>query len=106
MFVIECSLFNNNLVVTAGHDGRIKLWDVATGRTLFDYYNMIEGQGFGAAYDCKWSPHGHSFSATDSHGHLIRFGIGRNDKLSEDKVGCLESSYLYCIKFVCVCVLF
>lgn len=84
--MIECSPVNANLVVTAGHDGRIKLWDIESGRTLLDYYNMIDGQGFGAAYDCKWSPHGHSFSATDSHGHLMRFGVGGNDRLSADKV--------------------
>ena len=43
-------------------------------------------QGFGAAYDCKWSPNDHSFSVTDSHGHLMRFGLGKNSRLTEDKV--------------------
>ena len=93
MFVMECPSFNNNLIVTAGHDGRIKLWDIASGKTLLDYFNMIEGQGFGAVYDCKWSPNGHSFSATDSHGHLIRFGVGKNPRLSEDKVSCILDEF-------------
>ena len=44
VFVIECAVFSKNLVVTAGHDGRIKLWDMTSGRTLLDCYNMIDGQ--------------------------------------------------------------
>lgn len=87
VFVLECSMFNKNLLVTAGHDGRVKLWDIPSGKTLHDYYNMIDGQGFGAAYDCKWSPQHHSFSATDSHGHLMIFGVGENSLISEEKVG-------------------
>lgn len=86
MFVLECSGVIKNLLVTAGHDGMIKLWDMKTGASLMEYYNSISGQGFGAVYDCKWSPDQYSFSATDSHGHLIRFSAGSNQRLIEDKV--------------------
>jgi len=41
---------------------------------------QIEGQGHGAVFDCKWSPDGQSFAATDSHGYLLYFGFGSNDR--------------------------
>ena len=37
---------------------------------------QIEGQGHGAVFDCKFSPEGDFFAATDSHGHLSLFGWG------------------------------
>ncbi|KAI4815869.1 hypothetical protein KUCAC02_005996 [Chaenocephalus aceratus] len=40
------------------------------------YFNMIEGQGHGAVFDCKFTPDGHRFACTDSHGHLLIFGFG------------------------------
>lgn len=36
----------------------------------------IEGQGHGAVFDCKFTPDGHRFACTDSHGHLVIFGFG------------------------------
>ena len=55
--------------------------------TSQSYFLMLYvTQGFGAAYDCKWSPNDHSFSVTDSHGHLMRFGLGKNSRLTDDKV--------------------
>lgn len=44
----------------------------------------IEGQGHGALFDCKCSPDGQHFAATDSHGHLLIFGFGSSSKY--DKV--------------------
>jgi len=41
---------------------------------------QIEGQGHGAVFDCKWSPDGQCFAATDSHGYLLYFGFGSNDR--------------------------
>lgn len=40
------------------------------------YFNMIEGQGHGAVFDCKFSQDGQHFACTDSHGHLLIFGFG------------------------------
>lgn len=45
---------------------------------------QIEGQGHGALFDCKCSPDGQHFAATDSHGHLLIFGFGSSSKY--DKV--------------------
>lgn len=44
------------------------------------YVFQIEGQGHGAVFDCKFSPDGQSFAATDSHGYLSLFGFGSNEK--------------------------
>uniref|UniRef100_A0A4W5K7K9 Uncharacterized protein n=1 Tax=Hucho hucho TaxID=62062 RepID=A0A4W5K7K9_9TELE len=41
---------------------------------------QIEGQGHGAVFDCKCSPDGQHFAATDSHGHLLIFGFGSSSK--------------------------
>ncbi|GLD59626.1 PH-interacting protein, partial [Lates japonicus] len=44
------------------------------------YAVRIEGQGHGALFDCKCSPDGQHFAATDSHGHLLIFGFGSSSK--------------------------
>lgn len=41
---------------------------------------QIEGQGHGAIFDCKFSPDGQSFSATDAYGQILIFGFGSSDK--------------------------
>lgn len=40
------------------------------------FFVQIEGQGHGAVFDCKFTPDGHRFACTDSHGHLVIFGFG------------------------------
>ena len=44
---------------------------------------QIQGQGNGAVYDCKFTPDGQSFAATDNHGHLLFFGFGVNEKIKQ-----------------------
>ena len=44
---------------------------------------MLEGQGHGAIFDCKFSPDGLQFSATDSHGHLLIFGFGSDERYQQ-----------------------
>lgn len=79
-YVIESHPFNPRLVCTAGHDGRIIIWDIGTvdkeeqGKIIFQHHNQLDqGQGHGAVFDCKWAPDGLSLAATDSHGHLLIF---------------------------------
>lgn len=47
---------------------------------------QIEGQGHGALFDCKCSPDGQHFAATDSHGHLLIFGFGSSSKYDKVKI--------------------
>ncbi|XP_063794477.1 bromodomain and WD repeat-containing protein 3 isoform X4 [Pseudophryne corroboree] len=76
VFVLEAHPFDSRILLSAGHDGNIFVWDLERGTKIRNYFNMIEGQGHGAVFDCKFSPDGQHFVCTDSHGHLLLFGFG------------------------------
>uniref|UniRef100_A0A4X2L6T9 Bromodomain and WD repeat domain containing 3 n=1 Tax=Vombatus ursinus TaxID=29139 RepID=A0A4X2L6T9_VOMUR len=76
VFVLEAHPFDQRIMLSAGHDGNIFIWDLDRGTKIRNYFNMIEGQGHGAVFDCKFSPDGQHFACTDSHGHLLLFGFG------------------------------
>ncbi|KAL0967139.1 hypothetical protein UPYG_G00248290 [Umbra pygmaea] len=80
VFVLEPHPFDPRILFSAGHDGNAVVWDLARGVKIRSYFNMIEGQGHGAVFDCKCSPDGQHFAATDSHGHLLIFGFGSSSK--------------------------
>uniref|UniRef100_A0A670JXD1 Bromodomain and WD repeat domain containing 3 n=1 Tax=Podarcis muralis TaxID=64176 RepID=A0A670JXD1_PODMU len=79
VFVLEAHPFDQRIMLSAGHDGNIFIWDLEKGAKMRNYFNMIEGQGHGAVFDCKFSPDGQHFACTDSHGHLLLFGFGCNN---------------------------
>ncbi|KAK4329631.1 hypothetical protein Pmani_000034 [Petrolisthes manimaculis] len=79
-YVIEAHPFEARLILSAAHDGQLMIWDIFSGSLVWSFKNTIEGQGYGALFDAKWSPDGFTIAATDSHGHLILFGIGHNEK--------------------------
>ncbi|MGH0125533.1 UNVERIFIED_CONTAM: hypothetical protein FKN15_036267, partial [Acipenser sinensis] len=86
VFVLEPHPFDPRVLFSAGHDGNAIVWDLARGVKIRSYFNMIEGQGHGAVFDCKCSPDGQHFACTDSHGHLLIFGFGsssRYDKIAD-----------------------
>ncbi|XP_069492166.1 bromodomain and WD repeat-containing protein 1 isoform X2 [Ambystoma mexicanum] len=86
VFVLEPHPFDSRIMLSAGHDGHIFIWDITKGIETKHYFNMIEGQGHGAVFDCKFSLDGQHFACTDSHGHLLIFGFGcstRYDKIPE-----------------------
>ncbi|XP_042342206.1 bromodomain and WD repeat-containing protein 3 isoform X2 [Plectropomus leopardus] len=76
VFVLEPHPFDPRIILSAGHDGNVFIWDLLRGTNTQHYFNMIEGQGHGAVFDCKFTPDGHRFACTDSHGHLLIFGFG------------------------------
>ncbi|XP_077198828.1 bromodomain and WD repeat-containing protein 1 isoform X2 [Paroedura picta] len=76
VFVLEPHPFDFKIMLSAGHDGNIFIWDITKGIQMKHYFNMIEGQGHGAVFDCKFSSDGQHFACTDSHGHLLIFGFG------------------------------
>ncbi|NXY69616.1 BRWD1 protein, partial [Glareola pratincola] len=76
VFVLETHPFDSRIMLSAGHDGNIFIWDITKGTKTKHYFNMIEGQGHGAVFDCKFSLDGQHFACTDSHGHLLIFGFG------------------------------
>ncbi|XP_062843373.1 bromodomain and WD repeat-containing protein 1 isoform X1 [Trichomycterus rosablanca] len=86
VFVLEPHPYDPRVMLSAGHDGNIFIWDLVRGCKIHHYFNMIEGQGHGAVFDCKFTPDGHRFACTDSHGHLLIFGFGTSkpyDKLPD-----------------------
>ncbi|KAJ8405733.1 hypothetical protein AAFF_G00311700 [Aldrovandia affinis] len=76
VFVLEAHPFDSRIMLSAGHDGNIYIWDLSKGVKIRNYFNMIEGQGHGAVFDCKFSADGQHFACTDSHGHVLIFGFG------------------------------
>lgn len=76
IYVLESHPKDPKVLLSAGHDGHIFIWDIMAGTILAQFVNDIEEQGHGAVFDAKWSPDGNSFAATDSHGHILTFGFG------------------------------
>ncbi|XP_066999443.2 bromodomain and WD repeat-containing protein 3 [Anabrus simplex] len=76
VFVLESHPYDPHVLLSAGHDGQIFIWDIITGKSVASFQNTIEGQGHGAVFDAKWSPDGTMLAATDSHGHILMFGFG------------------------------
>ncbi|XP_051965778.1 bromodomain and WD repeat-containing protein 3-like [Xyrauchen texanus] len=76
VFVLEPHPYDPRVMLSAGHDGNVFIWDLIRGTKILHYFNMIEGQGHGAVFDCKFMPDGLRFACTDSHGHLVIFGFG------------------------------
>ncbi|XP_039263510.2 bromodomain and WD repeat-containing protein 3-like [Styela clava] len=67
---------DKRILLSAGHDGNVFLWNVDDGSVIMNFHNMLEGLGHGAVFDAKFSRDGNSFACTDSHGHLLLFGFG------------------------------
>lgn len=76
LYVLESHPKDSHVLLSAGHDGQIFLWDICKGEKLASFVNTIEGQGHGGIFDAKWSPDGTIIAATDSHGHILMFGFG------------------------------
>ncbi|XP_073258237.1 PH-interacting protein-like [Porites lutea] len=82
VFVLEAHPTDPRILLSAGHDGYVILWDLRIGEKITSFYNSLEGQGHGAVFDCKFSSDGLKFACTDSHGHLCIFGYGSSDRYS------------------------
>lgn len=80
LYVLESHPKDPYVLLSAGHDGQIFLWDILSGEKLGNFLNTIEGQGHGGIFDAKWSPDGTMIAATDSHGHMLMFGFGTGHK--------------------------
>lgn len=76
MFVLESNPKDEHILLSAGHDGQLFLWDITRGVAIAHFLNDIDGHGHGGVFDAKWSPDGTMIAATDSHGHLMIFGLG------------------------------
>ncbi|XP_034117693.1 LOW QUALITY PROTEIN: bromodomain and WD repeat-containing protein 3 [Drosophila albomicans] len=76
LYVLESNPRDEHVLLSAGHDGQVFLWDIEQGGSVAQFFNDIDGQGHGSVFDAKWSPDGTMIAATDSHGHILIFGLG------------------------------
>lgn len=76
VFVLESHPIDSRLILSAGHDGQLIIWDVLNTEPIACFQNFVEGQGNCAIFDAKWSPDGTMLAATDSNGHLLMYGFG------------------------------
>ncbi|CAG4981769.1 unnamed protein product [Colias eurytheme] len=79
-YVLEAHPFVPAVLLSAGHDGQLFVWDAAAGEVLAQFHNVIEGQGEGAIFDAKWGG-GDTIAASDSHGHVLLLGLGKGHRL-------------------------
>ena len=87
VYVLECHPHDRHVILSAGHDGQLFIWDLTKGEIISRFNNTIENQGYGAIFDVKWAPDGNVVAASDSHGHLLIFGFGTGNKLLEQVCG-------------------
>ncbi|KAM4045665.1 bromodomain and WD repeat-containing protein 1 [Anomaloglossus baeobatrachus] len=78
IYVLEPHPYDSRMMLSAGHDGNISMWDIKSGTKVMHCFNLIEGQGHGAILDCKLSADGQRMVGTDSHGYLLIFGFGNS----------------------------
>lgn len=44
MYVLEPHPHDEDVILSAGHDGQLLIWDIHKGEILFKYLNTIEGK--------------------------------------------------------------
>ncbi|XP_026845404.1 bromodomain and WD repeat-containing protein 3 isoform X2 [Drosophila persimilis] len=91
LYVLESNPRDEHVLLSAGHDGQVFLWDIEQGVMVTEFFNDIDGQGHGSVFDAKWSPDGTMIAATDSHGHIMIFGLG----MCKDKYSMLPAELFF-----------
>lgn len=79
IYLIESHPFDARIFISAGHDGRLIIWDIETGEIILKFENKVnsyetEGTCSASIYDTKFSPDGNMIAITDSYGYLTLFG--------------------------------
>jgi len=83
--VLEIHPSDSRILLTAGHDGQVLLWDMLSGKRL-QRVEVKDEEGFPASiFDCRFSPDGLMCAAVDMNGYLTLMGFGSSDQY--DKVG-------------------
>jgi len=75
VYVLEPHPSRPEFLLSGAHDGYLIIWDISTKEKLFQYFNSTDGHGYGAVYDAKWAPDSLNIAASDSHGHVLFFGM-------------------------------
>ena len=68
--------YDPNVLLSAGYDGRLLIWNLIKGEVIKSFLNVNEKQRRRNVFDAKWDPSGLTIAATDYDGHLSIYGIG------------------------------
>ncbi|KDO20632.1 hypothetical protein SPRG_12989 [Saprolegnia parasitica CBS 223.65] len=79
VFAMEVHPIDWRILLTAGYDGRICLWDISAGTLLRQYQNRDSVGDPCPILDMAFSPTGDLFAVTDRVGRLCIFGTGAGD---------------------------
>ena len=76
MFVLEPHPHDPRILLSAGHDGLVMVWDVTVGACLKKVELKGEDGNPAAIFDCKFSPDGLQCATVDMNGYLSLLGVG------------------------------
>lgn len=76
MFVLESHPTDSRILLSAGHDGLLTIWDMLVGVALKTVKVEGEEGNPAAIFDCKFSPDGSMCAAVDMNGYLTLLGLG------------------------------
>ncbi|KAF9428952.1 Bromodomain and WD repeat-containing protein 3 [Podila epigama] len=88
IYVVDVHPHDKRILMTAGYDGQIILWDIEKGikikSWLYPEYEFLDG---------RFSPDGMSFAVTDQEGKCILFGAGKNPNNYQDARTFVEQTF-------------
>ncbi|KII67448.1 Bromodomain and WD repeat-containing protein 1 [Thelohanellus kitauei] len=91
VFIVESHPSFQSIFLTAGHDGRIIIWDfLAQDPIIKILFNKVN-EGVGAVFDAKFSPANFSIAATDNHGNVCIYGM----ETSEDFIAFPDQQFFH-----------
>ena len=80
--VVQCHPHDPRLLFTAGHDGRVAVWDINTGQCV----RVHDSSQFDTlVLDGSWSPDGSRIVVSDEKGQWCVFGTGSGEALQRAK---------------------
>lgn len=86
VFVMDVHPTDWRIIVTAGYDGRIFLWDISTGTMLKAFTNVSPDAELVPMLDGGFIPNGNGFCFTDRIGRLLIFGTGSGEQYAATPV--------------------
>ncbi|DAZ96791.1 TPA: hypothetical protein N0F65_005789 [Lagenidium giganteum] len=86
VFAMDVHPHDLRVVITAGYDGRVFMWDIDTGRILKHFYNVSPEGELVPMLDGGFMPDGSGFCFTDRIGRLLIFGTGSGRQFSATPV--------------------
>jgi len=88
IYVVDVHPIDSRIVMTAGYDGQVILWDIIKGVKLkgwtYPEHEFLDG---------RFSPDGLMFAVTDQEGKCILFGAGRNSDDYKDARMFVEQTF-------------